>query len=72
MWLEMIGLDMYKDNFRCCHIITRSNMEILKTMGRADLRVELGITKQGRLLLLYGKLYDQDWYLSLSGSVFTV
>ena len=42
---------MYYMNFRKMHIVSGKQLEILKSMSREDIQKDLGITKQGTLIL---------------------
>ena len=49
-WLEQIGLQVYKDNFKKAHIKTSTEMEVLKSFNRSDIENELEIKKIGKLI----------------------
>ncbi|XP_014783151.1 uncharacterized protein LOC106878452 [Octopus bimaculoides] len=61
IWLQNIGLSMYKENFKRNCIIYRRDMAVLKTMSIFDIKRELKIIKKGhikRLQLAIKKLLD--------------
>ncbi len=46
-WLSNIGLKQYYINFQRSHIVSRSHLEILRSMSQEDVKKELNITKPG-------------------------
>ncbi|XP_041356161.1 uncharacterized protein LOC121373551 [Gigantopelta aegis] len=48
-WLDTIGLTMYQDSFKRCHIRRPKDLSILKTFGRKEVEKELKITKAGHI-----------------------
>lgn len=48
-WLQDIGLSMYTKRFLHSHIVSPSNMEVLKSMSVEEMKRELGIVKRGHL-----------------------